>query len=199
MIVEGAPAEFSCGKLDAVLHVRKLFQLIADHTESAVLPQQVCWVAGSDTTRVSTRDLIDYLDRCDFPSVVMCQRADEQYYQVSDDLITFNPGSLLDYIEPLGLAWVPRHGAMLQKDMPEGILKGTPDPVSAAAFPYVTDRIEAMRKAAALFWVDYDKQRPPLQKTVSSFIAEQLGMDAPNRTTDTLAAAIRPADAPNER
>lgn len=67
------------------------------------------------------------------------------------------------------------------------------------AFAYVTDELEAMNLAASHFWAKFNIERPPLQKTVSAFIAEQLGMAAPNRKTDALAAAIRPSDAPSEK
>lgn len=67
------------------------------------------------------------------------------------------------------------------------------------AFAYVTSELEAMNLAACHFWTNFNIERPPLQKTVSAFIAEQLGMAAPNRKTDALAAAIRPSDAPSEK
>ena len=77
-----------------------------------------------------------------------------------------------------------------------------PTPVSdqgASTFSFMTAELYAMRLAAEHFWTSYDVNRPHLQKTVSSFIAEKLGMESSNRKTDHLAAAIRPDDAPNER
>jgi hypothetical protein len=69
----------------------------------------------------------------------------------------------------------------------------------ASTFSFMTAELDAMRLAAEHFWTSYDINRPHLQKTVSSFIAERLGMESSNRKTDHLAAAIRPDDAPNER
>lgn len=80
---------------------------------------------------------------------------------------------------------------------PEAPTQDEPD--ARCAFAYVTLELEAMNLAASHFWSNYSKERPPLQKTVSAFIAEKLGMASPNRKTDALAAAIRPSDAPIER
>lgn len=68
--------------------------------------------------------------------------------------------------------------------------KGTPND-GCLLFPYRTQALQAAQDAATRFWIDYDIERPPLQKAVSQFIAERLGR-AKNRTTDELAAVIRP-------
>lgn len=68
--------------------------------------------------------------------------------------------------------------------------KGSPDD-DGLWFPYKTQALQAAQSAANRFWVDYDTDRPPLQKAISQFIAEQLGK-AKNRTSDELAAVIRP-------
>ncbi|MGF6141322.1 hypothetical protein [Pseudomonas laurylsulfatiphila] len=69
----------------------------------------------------------------------------------------------------------------------------------ASSFSHMTFELKAMQLAANHFWVTYEKERPPLQKSVSNFIAEKLGLTGPNRKTDALAAAIRPTDAPDSQ
>ncbi|MDH0646190.1 hypothetical protein N5D48_05300 [Pseudomonas sp. GD03858] len=61
--------------------------------------------------------------------------------------------------------------------------------VSGLNFPYSTKQLEAARNAANKYWVDYDPERPPLQKQVASFIAEQ---GVPARQAQELAIAIKP-------
>lgn len=57
------------------------------------------------------------------------------------------------------------------------------------AFPYTTRALEAARAAATKFWTVYDPERPPLQKTVAAFIADQ---GVPVRQAQELATAIKP-------
>ncbi|MNJ44722.1 hypothetical protein D3C77_397870 [compost metagenome] len=59
----------------------------------------------------------------------------------------------------------------------------------AVTFPYVTKALHAASAAASTFWVDYDPDRPPLQKTVQSFLVEQ---GIPVRQAVELASAIKP-------
>lgn len=62
----------------------------------------------------------------------------------------------------------------------------TPGSIS---FPYTTKPLQAASLAASKFWTDYDPDRPPLQKTVQSFIAER---GIPIRQAAELASAIKP-------
>lgn len=206
MINVGAPSELSCSRLEAILHIRRLHALIAARMDQPCFPRDVCWVGTAKSLEevherytVTVAGIISYLDRCASPATVTCIRDDGDTDEVVDEFIVFSPEPWITWLHSLGLAWVPRRGAMPIEDIPPELLEGGLEPTAAADFPYTTCQIEAMRKAAALFWVDFDRSRPPLQKTVSSFIAEQLRLDGPNRTTNTLAAAIRPEDVPHER
>jgi hypothetical protein len=57
---------------------------------------------------------------------------------------------------------------------------------------YSTPSLEAMRSAIEQFWLNHDENKPPTQKAVSNFIAEQLGKPIRDRFTDELARAIKP-------
>jgi len=59
----------------------------------------------------------------------------------------------------------------------------------ALTFPYATRALEAAQQATVKFWIDYDPERPPLQKSVQSFIAER---GIPVRQAAELASAIKP-------
>lgn len=59
----------------------------------------------------------------------------------------------------------------------------------AVTFPYATKALHAASAAASTFWVDYDPDRPPLQKTVQSFLVEQ---GIPVRQAVEIASAIKP-------
>lgn len=56
-------------------------------------------------------------------------------------------------------------------------------------FPYPTRALQAASLAAVRFWVEYDRDRPPLQKTVQGFLTEQ---GIPARQAVELASAIKP-------
>lgn len=63
-------------------------------------------------------------------------------------------------------------------------------------FPYSTKLLSAMKLAAEHFWMDFDADRPPLQKQVRAFIAERAGI--PNdRKAAELAGAIKPDGQPD--
>ena len=62
-------------------------------------------------------------------------------------------------------------------------------PVGALTFPYATKALEAARQATVKFWTEYDPERPPLQKSVQSYIAER---GIPVRQAAELASAIKP-------
>jgi hypothetical protein len=63
-------------------------------------------------------------------------------------------------------------------------------------FPYSTKLLRAMKLAAEHFWMDFDLDRPPLQKQVRAFIAERAGI--PNdRKAAELAGAIKPDGQPD--
>lgn len=57
---------------------------------------------------------------------------------------------------------------------------------------YSTPSLAAMRAAIEQFWLNHDENKPPTQKAVSNFIAEQLGKPIRDRFTDELARAIKP-------
>ncbi|WP_092278017.1 hypothetical protein [Pseudomonas prosekii] len=61
--------------------------------------------------------------------------------------------------------------------------------IESMTFPYATKALEAARQATLKFWIDYDPERPPLQKSVQSFIAER---GIPARQAAELASAIKP-------
>lgn len=207
MVSTAGPTELKLSKLESVLKLHKLFHMLSELLIDEWLPVEVCWVSTAkslgnvhDRYSVSVHSIVKYFSKCIFPGTVACRRMDGAIDEVGDEFIVFSPAIWLDFMEKAGLAWVPMHGAMLINDIPLSLLVGGPDPIrSATGFPYPTAEITAMEAAAQHFWVNFDHDRPPLQKTVSSFIAERLGLNGPNRTTNTLAAAIRPADAPNER
>ncbi|TNF82810.1 hypothetical protein FGE05_10900 [Pseudomonas sp. ICMP22404] len=56
-------------------------------------------------------------------------------------------------------------------------------------FPYTTRALSAAQQATVKFWIGYDPERPPLQKSVQSFISEQ---GIPIRQAAELASAIKP-------
>lgn len=56
-------------------------------------------------------------------------------------------------------------------------------------FPYTTRALQVASLAAVKFWVEYDRDRPPLQKTVQGFLTEQ---GIPARQAVELASAIKP-------
>ncbi|ELF6207559.1 hypothetical protein RNI54_004412 [Pseudomonas putida] len=207
MVIEAGPGELNCSKLEAVMKLHKLFQMIAEHSREEFLPIAACWVSTPKNPEkvhkqysISIRSIINYFNRCAFPGTVECHRKDGSTENVGDEFIVFQPGPWMEFIQEHGVAWAPGKGAMLVTDIPLSLLKGGPEPEKIAhGFPYTNAQLSAMQKAAQHFWVDFDRQRPPLQKTISIYIAELLGLDGPNRTTNTLAAAIRPDDAPTER
>jgi len=207
MVLEGAHRELRCSKLEGIMQIRKLFQMISNFFNEEFFPIEICWVSTPKNPEevhkqysVSVRCIIEYLDNCVFPGTIECHRRDSTTEYVGDEFLIFHPARLMDFIQENGVAWVPGKGAMLVTEIPPSLLKGGPDPQPiVAGFPYLTSQVDAMQKAAQRFWIDFDRQRPPLQKTISSFIADLLGLDGPNRTTNTLAAAIRPDDVPNER
>lgn len=57
---------------------------------------------------------------------------------------------------------------------------------------YSTPSLEAMKSAIQNFWLHHDDSKPPTQKAVSNYIAEQLGKPIRDRFTDELARAIKP-------
>ncbi|WP_295471165.1 hypothetical protein [uncultured Pseudomonas sp.] len=207
MVTVSAPSELGCSKLESVMHLHKLFKMIAQNFNEKFLPKDSCWVStpknpenAHNRYSVSVQSVIEYLNKCVFPGTVECHRKDEITESVGDQFIVFRPSAWIEFIESLGVAWIPGKGASLVSDIPINLLKGSPNlEKTTNGFPYSTRQLNAMKKAAEHFWISFDHQRPPLQKTVSVFIAESLGLDGPNRTTNTLAAAIRPDDAPSER
>ncbi len=63
-----------------------------------------------------------------------------------------------------------------------------PNPVK----DYSTPSMAAMQAAIQEFWLNHNPNKPPTQKQVSNFIADQLGEPIKNRMTDELARAIKP-------
>lgn len=61
--------------------------------------------------------------------------------------------------------------------------------VASLTFPYTTKALEAAQQATIKFWTDYDPERPPLQKSVQSYITER---GIPVRQAAELASAIKP-------
>lgn len=58
-------------------------------------------------------------------------------------------------------------------------------------FPISTKKLKAALSAQKEFWLDYDKNHPPLQKQIGAYIAEQLGKDK-GRDAEELTKAIQP-------
>ncbi|WP_149087674.1 hypothetical protein [Pseudomonas prosekii] len=64
-----------------------------------------------------------------------------------------------------------------------------PIDTGALTFPYTTRALSAAQQATIKFWIEYDPERPPLQKSVQSFISER---GIPVRQAAELASAIKP-------
>lgn len=83
-----------------------------------------------------------------------------------------------------------RNGSVpLAQYIADTIGKTPHDAQQAVTFPFSTKSLEAASQAATKFWTTYDPERPPLQKTVAAFIAEQ---GVPARQAQELAIAIKP-------
>jgi len=63
---------------------------------------------------------------------------------------------------------------------------------SESTTPHQTQALTAMEQAIQKYWINYDPNNIPTQKSVSNFIAEQLGKPIRDRFTDELARAIKP-------
>lgn len=61
-------------------------------------------------------------------------------------------------------------------------------------FPIMTPKLKAALKAQNNFWLSYDENHPPLQKTIKYFIEKELGLNhlKTNRDADELTRAIQP-------
>jgi hypothetical protein len=64
------------------------------------------------------------------------------------------------------------------------------------SFPIMTPKLKAALKAQNKFWLSYDENNPPLQKTVKHFIEKELGLDSlkENRDAAELTRAIQPEE-----
>ncbi|MFJ4154783.1 hypothetical protein ACIPZF_08220 [Pseudomonas sp. NPDC089752] len=202
-LIELAAAEMSKSNLVAALELHKMFSHLAESGQDKFFPASVCWVRGpkganevNERYRVPRHEISEYMNNCMFQRTLDCVLPDGKREAVKDEFIAFDPASLINELENSGYSWIPRRGVYHHSEIPE---EPSETAVEGLMMPYETPDIMAMHLAANKFWIDFDKTRPPLQKTVSSFIAEQLKLEAPNRKTDALAAAIRPLDAPNER
>jgi len=62
------------------------------------------------------------------------------------------------------------------------------------SFPVMTSKLKAALKAQNNFWLSYDETNPPLQKAVTLFIEEELGLNSlkTNRDAEELTRAIQP-------
>ena len=61
--------------------------------------------------------------------------------------------------------------------------------IGAVVFPYTTKALRAASMAASKFWITYDRERPPLQKTVQGYLTDH---GIPARQAVELASAIKP-------
>lgn len=202
--IEAAAQELEKSNLVAALELHKMFIHLSAHDSGSQFDQSICWVRSpkdesevNKRYRISPLDVADYMNNCMFQRTISCSLPDGSRETVSDEFVMFNSTLLMEKLDSLGYAWVPRRGIYRNEDIPV-------DPVvsvfvSPLAMPYETQDLRSMQLAASKYWVNYDRNRPPLQKTVSAYIAEQIGLSCANRKTDTLAAAIRPGDAPTER
>jgi len=64
------------------------------------------------------------------------------------------------------------------------------------SFPIMTPKLKAALNAQNKFWLSYDENNPPLQKTVKHFIEKELGLDSlkENRDAAELTRAIQPEE-----
>jgi hypothetical protein len=64
------------------------------------------------------------------------------------------------------------------------------------SFPIMTSKLKAALKAQNKFWLSYDENNPPLQKTVKHFIEKELGLNSlkENRDSAELTRAIQPEE-----
>jgi hypothetical protein len=64
------------------------------------------------------------------------------------------------------------------------------------SFPIMTSKLKAALKAQNKFWLSYDENNPPLQKTVKHFIEKELGLNSlkENRDAAELTRAIQPEE-----
>jgi hypothetical protein len=62
------------------------------------------------------------------------------------------------------------------------------------SFPIMTSKLKAALRAQNKFWLSYDENNPPLQKTVRHFIEKELGLNSlkDNRDAAELTRAIQP-------
>lgn len=184
------------------------------------LDPSVCWVglaadplATSNDHRVYARDLAGYFQQrkrgARSPATYVecgegCSRHD-----ASDAAVYFAPEPLARLIEASGHtapAFLLREPAPAEAPTPalaagagrkRSASQAAPAP---AQWPYMPPAFAAQLAAYAEFWANWTpEQRPPLQKTVSAFIAERMGLAGITRKTDELANAIRPLEAPTER
>lgn len=203
-MIETAASELTSSNLEAALELQRMFNLIHEHSRNRIFKKTCCWVKGinkieqkNGNYQVSAASIALYMGDCMFKKSVACMMADGTIKNVSDEFIAFDPPELMEQLNETGYAWVPRKGVYSHADI---IKSAALDALTnSLPMPYETPELKAMQAAAQKYWLDFDRNRPPLQKTVSSFIAERLGLAAANRKTDAFAGAIRPADAPNER
>lgn len=203
-MIETAARELNASNLEAALELQKMFNLINEHSKDRIFKRSCCWVKGlnvieqkNDNYQVSASSIALYMSDCMFKKSVACMMADGTTKDVNDEFIAFDPPELMEQLNGIGYSWVPRKGVYSHADIPKIVAFDAL--TNSLPMPYETSELVAMQAAAQKYWIDFDRNRPPLQKTVSSFIAERLGLATANRKTDALAGAIRPANAPNER
>jgi len=203
-LIELAANELKKSNLTAAVELHRMFSYLAGNNLDKTFDTSVCWVRGpknpndvNDRYVIPASQIAQYMNNCMFQRTVECVMPDGSKESVKDEFVVFSPALLMDELEKVGYAWVAGKGVFGVDELPATV--SLPTQSLGFSMPYETKELKAMKAAADKFWTDYDRSRPPLQKTVSAFIADGLGVSAANRKTDALAAAIRPGDAPHER
>ncbi|QQE88534.1 hypothetical protein [Azotobacter chroococcum] len=220
-------AATGCKSATAACELAGLFRAIHDHlaqtADRCLLAPNVCWAGSTHDLaspcggyQITPSSLAAYFEQRGRGERRPAEHIEcgtearwHAAYPVADDVIVFAPDQLVRLIEASGQrvpdfllhdpapAEVPPPAPAAGAGRKRAAHQAAPAPAQWAHLP---PAFAAQCAAYAKFWENWKPgQRPPLQKTVSAFIAERMGLVGPTRKTDEMANVIRPPEAQTER